>query len=146
MIYKGKLDPFRKTVSVHASDRSRVTVWVVENVARNFSANRKLWRCKTKTIMNLPLDWEKSFVFLEQFRFLGNCPPTSPLSQHFSLSEKLVLMFAYGWSSWAVSQKPNLIRFSYGYYFALSTIPGENAGTTYKANLPRRVLLKALNL
>ena len=26
--------------------------------------------------------------------FPGNCPPTPPLSQHFSLSEKLVLMLA----------------------------------------------------
>ena len=25
---------------------------------------------------------------LDQFRFLGNCPPTPPLSHHFSLSEK----------------------------------------------------------
>ena len=24
----------------------------------------------------------------EQFRFLGNCPPTPPLSHHFALSEK----------------------------------------------------------
>ena len=26
--------------------------------------------------------------------FLGNCPPTLPLSQHFTLSEKQVLMLA----------------------------------------------------
>ena len=25
---------------------------------------------------------------LEEFRFLENCPPTPPLSQHFALSEK----------------------------------------------------------
>ena len=25
---------------------------------------------------------------LDQFRFLGNCPPTPHLSQHFALSEK----------------------------------------------------------
>ena len=25
---------------------------------------------------------------LDQFRFLGNCPPTPPLSQHFALGEK----------------------------------------------------------
>ena len=26
-------------------------------------------------------------VFLDHFMFLGNCPPTAPLSQHFALSE-----------------------------------------------------------
>ena len=26
--------------------------------------------------------------YLDQFRFLGNCPPTPPLSQHFGLSKK----------------------------------------------------------
>ena len=25
-------------------------------------------------------------LFLDQFRFLGNCPPTPPLTQHFALS------------------------------------------------------------
>ena len=54
MIYKGNLRPFKKTVSVHASDRSRVTFdWL------------KKWReifqpivdsGSVKTIMNLPLD------------------------------------------------------------------------------------------
>ena len=24
----------------------------------------------------------------DEFRFLGNCPPTPPLSQHYALSEK----------------------------------------------------------
>ena len=28
----------------------------------------------------------------DQSRFLGNCPPTPLLRQHFALSEKLVLM------------------------------------------------------
>ena len=31
-------------------------------------------------------------MFLDQFRFLGNYPPTPPLSQHFALSEKYVIM------------------------------------------------------
>ena len=44
-----------------------------------------------------------------QFRFLGNYLPTPPLSQHFALSEKYVLMLAYGRSRWAVSQKPHLM-------------------------------------
>ena len=33
-------------------------------------------------------------VFLDQFRFLGNCPTTPPLSHHFVLSEKKVLTLA----------------------------------------------------
>ena len=32
--------------------------------------------------------------FLDYYTFLGNCPPTPPLSQHFTLSEKKVLMLA----------------------------------------------------
>ena len=31
---------------------------------------------------------------LDQFRVLENCPPTPPLSQHFALSEKKVIMLA----------------------------------------------------
>ena len=30
----------------------------------------------------------------DQFKFLGNCPPTPPLTQHFALSEKQVIMLA----------------------------------------------------
>ena len=33
---------------------------------------------------------------LDRRMFLGICPPTPPLSQHFALSEKLVLMMAKG--------------------------------------------------
>lgn len=32
--------------------------------------------------------------FTDQLPFLGNCPPTPPLSQHFALNEKKVLMLA----------------------------------------------------
>ena len=37
------------------------------------------------------------------YTFLGNCPPTPPLSQHFALSEKQVLMLTHGRGRWAVS-------------------------------------------
>ena len=49
-----------------------------------------------------------------QFRFLRNCLPTPPLSQHFALSEKQVLMLSQGRGRWAVSQKPkfNQTQFS----------------------------------
>ena len=46
----------------------------------------------------------------DQFRFLGNCPPTPPLSHYFTQNEKQVLMLAQGRSRWVVSQKPKLIR------------------------------------
>ena len=39
-------------------------------------------------------------------KFLGNCLLTPPLSQHFVLSEKYVLMLALWRVRWAVSQNP----------------------------------------
>ena len=49
---------------------------------------------------------------MDHFTFLGNCPPTPTLSQHFALSEKEVLMLAYGRGTcmWAVSQKCLMIQ------------------------------------
>ena len=38
-----------------------------------------------------------------QLRFLGNCPPTPLLSQHFALSEKLVLMLHWLKGGWVGS-------------------------------------------
>ena len=40
--------------------------------------------------------------------WINYCPPTPPLTHHFALSEKQVLMLGRG--RWAVSQKSNLIR------------------------------------
>ena len=37
----------------------------------------------------------------DQFRFLGNCPPTPPLSQHFGLRKKWLIMMALGRGGWA---------------------------------------------
>ena len=34
----------------------------------------------------------RSLVFLDQFRFLGNCPPTPPLTQHFALSAEVLML------------------------------------------------------
>ena len=33
-----------------------------------------------------------SLVFLDQYRYLGNCPPTPPLTQQQSIDNKLGLM------------------------------------------------------
>ena len=48
----------------------------------------------------------------DQFMFLGNCPPTTPLTQHFALSEKSVIMLAWGRGRWVTSQKPKIINWS----------------------------------
>ena len=45
----------------------------------------------------------------DQFRFLGNCPPTPPLSQHLHLLFIWGKMLSRGRGRWAVSQKPKLI-------------------------------------
>ena len=42
--------------------------------------------------------------YLDQFRFLGNCPPTPPLTQHFAPSKQQVLMLTEGRGRSAVSQ------------------------------------------
>ena len=46
----------------------------------------------------------------DQFRFLGNCPPTPPLSQHYHLFLTWGKMLASGRGRWAVSQKPKLMQ------------------------------------
>ena len=46
----------------------------------------------------------------DQFMFLGDCPPTTPLTQHFALSEKSVIMLAWGRGRWVTSQKPKIIN------------------------------------
>ena len=49
----------------------------------------------------------------DQFRFLGNCPPTPPLSQHLHLLFIWGKMLFRGRGRWAVSQKPKWIRNCY---------------------------------
>ena len=49
----------------------------------------------------------------DQFRFLGNCPPTPPLSQHLHLLFIWGKMLSRGRGRWAVSQKPKWIRNCY---------------------------------
>ena len=40
-----------------------------------------------------PIKYLKGVVEIwDHYTFLGNCPPTPPLSQHFALSDKQVLM------------------------------------------------------
>ena len=44
----------------------------------------------------LEVSLKLKFIKSLEFRFLGNCPPTPPLSHHFTLSENQVLMLACG--------------------------------------------------
>ena len=46
----------------------------------------------------------------DHFTFLGNCPPTPPLSQNFALSKNYVLMLVKGRGRWAGSKKRKMIR------------------------------------
>ena len=47
---------------------------------------------------------------LDQYQYLGNCPPTPPLIQQQSIDNKLRLMLGLGRGRWAVSQILILIR------------------------------------
>ena len=59
---------------------------------QSISANPRLKFCST--ILYLRFSALLRVTFWDQFRFHGNCPPTPPLSHHFPLSEKWVLMLA----------------------------------------------------
>ena len=47
--------------------------------------------------------YDKQLRDTDQLRFLRNCPPTPPLTQHFAKSEKLLLTLGLGRSRWTVS-------------------------------------------
>ena len=50
--------------------------------------------------------------FLDQYQYLGNCPPTPPLTQQQSIDNKLRLMLGWGRGRWAVAQILILIQVS----------------------------------
>ena len=52
-----------------------------------------------------------TLALADHHTFLGNGRLTPPLSQHFALNEKQVLMLAWGRGMWVVSQKGIMIRF-----------------------------------
>ena len=69
------------------------TTWPVPNIS-----------CTNAVISHFWQDyWDKHYTLL------GNCPPTPPLSQHVALSEKYVLLLAFGRGRWAVFQKRMMI-------------------------------------
>ena len=47
---------------------------------------------------------------LDQYQYLGNCPPTPPLTQEQSIDDKLRLMLSQGRGRWAVAQILILIQ------------------------------------
>ena len=80
-------------------------------------------RCQGRTPFDSGEGWAVSYrvtsidpffmtIFRINFkRFLGNCPPTPPRTQHFALSEKQMLTLSKGRGRWPVSQKLTLIQF-----------------------------------
>ena len=86
-----QLRPLREALSDAQIDRERMT----DQLERLLSANKEL-QDNTEVLQtelgrkqveydNLR---EERYDFLDYYRFLGNCPPTPPLSQHFALNEK----------------------------------------------------------
>ena len=47
---------------------------------------------------------------IHQLRFLGNCPPTPPLTQNFAPSEMQMLSLSSGRGMWAVSQRTIIVE------------------------------------
>ena len=47
---------------------------------------------------------------IDQLRFLGNCPPTPPLTQNFAPSEMQMLTLSEGRGRWAVSQRNIIVE------------------------------------
>ena len=58
---------------------------------------------KRKTLTNLFCSTIRE-TKLDQYQYLGNCPPTPPLTQQQSIDNKLRLMLGQGRGRWAVAQ------------------------------------------
>ena len=90
------LETLRKKYSLCTILYLYSTNWPVPNIS-----------CTNAIISHFWQDyWDKHYTLL------GNCPPTPPLSQHVALSEKYVLLLAFGGGRggrWAVSQKHMMI-------------------------------------
>ena len=90
-------------------------LWLLETLRKKYSPCTILYLYSTnwplpkisctKAVIShfCPDYWDKHYTFL------GNCPPTPPLSQHVALTEKCVLMLALGRGRCAVSQKRMMI-------------------------------------
>ena len=82
-----------------------------------------------------------------QCRFLGNCPPTPPLSHHFAISEQFSVNACWGGGgSWAVFQKSKLIReFILGRFPFVRTdkpdLSSRNENFTFNQNYPARSVI-----
>ena len=85
-------------ISVHLkiSTLPVVSHVLTTKVSSEWRLNLGLWTQKTcpfplnRVVYSIEVAdlYKDSVDVLEQFRFLGNCPPTPPLSHHFSLSER----------------------------------------------------------
>ena len=93
-----QLRPLREALSDAQIDRERMT----DQLERLLSANKELqdnMEVLQTELGRKQVDYnnllEERYDFLDHCTFLGNCPPTPPLSQHFAVREKYVLMLAY---------------------------------------------------
>ena len=86
-----QLRPLREALSDAQTDRERMT----DQLERLLSANKELQ--DNMEVLQTELGrkqveydnlLEERYDSLDYYRFLGNCPPTPPLSQHFALNEK----------------------------------------------------------
>ena len=73
------LSPLPGEPGKHGEPRIAVGKLVLMHTASNLSKTRQLQASPVHVGLQAEPD---------QFRFLGNCPPTPPTSQHFALSKK----------------------------------------------------------
>ena len=83
-----------------------------------FTINDSISQRRYRTIMTKNHDLlhtceNKKFQinFWDQYQYLGNCPPTPPLTLQQSIDDKLRLMLGQGRGRWAVAQILILIQF-----------------------------------
>ena len=86
-----QLRPLREALSDAQTDRERMT----DQLERLLSANKELqdnMEVLQTELGRKQVEYdnlrEERYDFLDYYRFLGSCPPTPPLSQHFTLNEK----------------------------------------------------------
>ena len=88
--YGNLLQPIRCSNKILAVTRQRYWIFCAcypEVISRETGGATRNVGCFLKLSRDLRL---VAFFFFvsDQFRFVGNCPPTPPLSHHFALSEK----------------------------------------------------------
>ena len=86
--YGNLLQPIRCSNKILAVRRQRY--WIFALVTQKSFRGKPVERHEMSAVFS---SYQETFVWLlfffsDQLRFVGNCPPTPPLSQHFALREK----------------------------------------------------------